>query len=203
MNAGCFDVNAGYAGIGQERKIKVVEDEMKFIYDDGGRESAGFKGKAGDCVARSVAIASGRPYEEVYKVLAKGMGSQRKSKGATARNGVNTDRKWFKDYMQSIGFEWVPTMMVGQGCKVHLVDGEIPEGRLVVRVSKHCTAVIDGVIHDTFDPSADRGTTIYSPNYPVDQIPKGARWLSNGNGWAYSPKRCVYGYWKLTTVHAG
>lgn len=169
---------------------------MKFIYDDGGRKAAGFKGTAGDCVTRAVAIASGRGYAEVYKDLAKGMGAQRKSKGATARNGVSTGRKWFKNYMRSIGFEWVPTMKIGSGCTVHLNEKELPAGFLVVRVSGHCTAVMDGVIYDTFNPS-ERGTTIYSPNYPKEELPKGARWLDNGNGWAYSPERCVYGYWKL------
>ena len=39
---------------------------LPFARDDGGRAAAGFKGSAGDCVARSVAIASGRPYAEVY-----------------------------------------------------------------------------------------------------------------------------------------
>ena len=169
---------------------------MKFIENDGGRAAAGFKGKAGDCVARAVAIASCRPYGEVYEALAGGMGSQRKSKGRSARNGVSTRRKWFKDYMASIGFKWVPTMLIGQGCKVHLNEAELPSGRLVVAVSRHYTAVIDGVIHDTYDPSR-RGTTIYPPGYSLP-IPKGARWLANGNGWAYSPERCVYGYWHTT-----
>ena len=164
---------------------------MEYIYNDGGRAAAGFKGKTGDCVARAVAIASGKPYAEVYAALADGMGSQRKSKGRTARNGVSVRRKWFKDYMASIGFKWVPTMLIGSGCKVHLNADELPMGRLVVAVSKHYTAVIGGVIHDTFDPS-ERGTTVYSAGYP--DIPKGARPLGNGQ-FAYSPERCVYGYW--------
>jgi hypothetical protein len=173
-----------------------------YVYDDGGRAAAGFKGEAGDCVARSIAIASGLPYAEVYRALAEGNAEQRvtrhvtkgRARKRTARNGINTKRKWFKDYMASLGAVWTPTMKVGQGCKVHLRADELPPGRLVVAVSRHYTAVIDGVIHDTFDPT-DRGTTIYSPGYPKDEIPKGARWLENGNGWAYSPERCVYGYW--------
>ena len=169
---------------------------MKFLHNDGGRAAAGFKGKAGDCVARAVAIASGKPYAEVYAALAHGMGGQRKSKGASARNGVSVRRKWFKDYMAALGFGWTPTMHIGSGCKVHLVDGELPLGRLVVSVSKHYTAIIDGVIHDTYNPSADRGTTIYPPNTPAEFRPKSARWLANGNGWAYAPDRCVYGYWQ-------
>jgi hypothetical protein len=143
---------------------------MTFQHNDGGRAAAGFKGAAGDCVARAVAIASGRPYAEVYARLAEGTGSQRAGKkgkrSASARNGINVTRKWFKDLMVEWGFVWVPTMTIGSGCKVHLRADELPAGRLVVSVSGHYTTMIDGVINDTWNP--DRG----------------------GN-------RCVYGYWKL------
>lgn len=176
-----------------------------FVRDDGGRAAAGFKGSARDCVARSVAIASGRPYAEVYAALARGTGEQRASKNtgrraASARNGVFTRRKWFKDYMASIGFKWTPTMQIGSGCTVHLNAAELPKGRLVVAVSKHYTAMIDGVIHDTFDPR-ERGTTIYPPHTKPEDLPRGAYRLTNPdgtphpNGWAYKPECCVYGYW--------
>ena len=119
---------------------------MQFIYDDGGRADTGRKGNAGDCVCRSIAIASGLDYDEVYAVLANGNANQRAGKAGkrsrSARNGIITKRKWFKDYMRSIGFEWTPTMGIGTGCKVHLHDGELPMGRLVVSVSKHYTAVM-------------------------------------------------------------
>jgi hypothetical protein len=143
---------------------------MTYQYNDGGRQAAGFKGKTGDCVARAVAIASGRPYAEVYARLAEGTGAQRAGKkgkrAASARSGINVTRKWFKDLMTEWGFVWVPTMTIGSGCKVHLRADELPAGRLVVSVSKHYTTMIDGVIHDTWNP--DRGGD-----------------------------RCVYGYWKL------
>ena len=32
---------------------------MRHVYNDGGRKAAGYKGDAGDCVARAIAIASG------------------------------------------------------------------------------------------------------------------------------------------------
>ena len=166
---------------------------MKWTYNDGGRKAAGFKGTAGDCVARSVAIASGMPYSEVYAALSNGAGNERKSRGASARNGVHTSRKWFKDYMAGLGFKWVPTMHIGSGCKVHLNEKELPNGNLVVAVSRHYTAVIDGVIHDTYDPS-ERGATIYPNGMPTDQLPKGAYRLNNGH-WCYAPERCVYGYY--------
>lgn len=148
-----------------------------FIQDDGGRTAAGFKGRAGDCVARSIAIAAGLPYAEVYAALAKGTGTQRASKrtakrSASARAGINTGRKWFKDYMASLGFRWVPTMAIGSGCTVHLTADELPMGRLVVSVSGHMTAMVDGIIHDTYDPRRpDR----------VDGVLR--------------ETRCVYGYW--------
>jgi len=154
---------------------------MKHVYDDGGRAAAGYKGKAGDCVCRAVAIASGLPYRAVYEVLARETGNQRATKRAakrsrSARNGVNVKRKWFKNYMQSLGFVWTPTMQIGSGCKVHLHDGELPTGRLVVSVSGHHTAVINGVIHDTYDPQ--RATIICE------------------NGVERIARRCVYGYWR-------
>src|SRR5712671_4429815 len=141
---------------------------MKVIRDDGGRAAAGFQGYTGDCVTRAVAIASGKPYAEVYKALSQGAGDERKSRGASARNGIRTRRKWFKDYMLSLGFIWTPTMHIGSGCKVHLHDGELPMGRLVVAVSKHYTAVIDGVIHDLYDPQRDvHATHPITPDNPM------------------------------------
>jgi len=146
---------------------------MKIVHNDGGRARAGFKGSTGDCVARAIAIVTGREYGEVYMRLAQGNALQRRSKrpskGAgkfSAAHGINTGRKWFKDYMHELGFTWTPTMAIGSGCKVHLRKNELPAGRLVVAVSKHFTAVIDGVCHDTHDPT--RGGF-----------------------------RCVYGYWSL------
>jgi hypothetical protein len=153
---------------------------MKFQYNDGGRQAAGFKGLTGDCVARSIAIASGLPYSDVYATLAQGTGNQpagkRGKRSATASNGINVKRKWFKDYMASIGFAWVPTMGLATGCKVHLHDGELPMGKLIVSVSKHYTAVIDGVINDTWNPQRETYTF-------------------NADGTKHIARRCVYGYW--------
>ena len=165
-----------------------------FVYNDGGRARAGFKGKADDCVARAIAIASGRAYADVYKALAKGAGSERKSKGASARNGITTSRKWFKEYMQSIGFAWTPTMLIGSGCQTHLVAEELPAGRLVVFVSKHCTAMVDGVIYDEFDPRREWHSIRSDDGGEL----RAGEWR-NENGICAIRRRCVYGYWRLTT----
>lgn len=52
-------------------------------------------------------------------------------------------------------------MGIGTGCTVHLVSQELPGGRLIVSVSKHLTAVIDGVIHDTHNPSRSGTRCVY------------------------------------------
>lgn len=136
-----------------------------FMYDDGGRKDAGYKGDAGDCVVRSIAIATGKSYLEVYdaiNILAKdervGRRKKRMSK-SSSRNGV--DRKIYQSYLESLGWQWVPTMFIGKGCKVHLRANELPRGRVIVRLSKHLAAVIDGVVHDTYDPSRDGTRCVY------------------------------------------
>lgn len=150
---------------------------MKFVYDDGGRADAGYKGRTGDCVCRAIAIAAERPYKEVYDLIneyAKTERTGKRKRGVSnARTGVYkaTIRKVAEHY----GFKWVPTMKIGQGCRVHLSAEELPSGRLIVSLSKHETAVIDGVIHDTYDPN-DRGYTV------------------DGDGNDITTDRCVYGY---------
>lgn len=175
------------------------ERKMKVVYDDGGRSAAGYKGKARDCVARAIAIVSGRPYKEIYRELANGTGEQRATKrtskrSASARNGINTGRKWFREYMRGLGFVWTPCMKIGTGCKVHLADGELPMGRLVVALSRHYTAVIDGVIHDTLDPQRDKSRT-YEPDR--GQVLKPNQGRNQIGVWTEVGGRCVYGYWAM------
>lgn len=136
---------------------------MKFVYNDGGRAEAGFKGTTGDCVCRAIAIATERPYREIYDLINEIAKTERKSKRrkgkSSARTGVYI--KTIRKVMASLGWEWHPTMLIGSGCTVHLTDGELPMGRLVVSVSGHETAVIDGVLNDTYDCSRDGTRCVY------------------------------------------
>jgi len=137
-----------------------------WVYDDGGRAAAGFRGKAGDCAVRALTIASRWPYTQVYDMVnAWGLrerASKRRRAKSSARTGVygTTMRR----ILDALGWPWTPTMGIGTGCRVHLLSDELPRGRLVVVLSKHYAAVIDGEVRDTHDPSRE-GT------------------------------RCVYGYW--------
>src|SRR5689334_19321735 len=95
---------------------KPLSKHIPFVYDDGGRSGSGRKGRAGDCVCRAISIATGRPYSEIFAELTRG--NKRSSKKVrTVSHGVCTSLKWFKEYMRSLGFVWVPCMGLGTGCK--------------------------------------------------------------------------------------
>jgi len=117
-----------------------------FNYNDGGR-SRYFKGlNAGDCVARSIAIATGLPYITVYSQLANlnkvAFGKK------TARGGLHRDV--YKPYLESLGFV---------RCKAPKFEGrkarpaDMPSGIVIASQAKHLVCVIDGVCQDTFDSS--------------------------------------------------
>lgn len=142
---------------------------MQVIITDGGKSKAGYKVKSGDCVVRAIAIASELPYQQVYEALEgynriASLGRSRVAKklqkrGSSPRNG--NFKESYEMYLQSLGFAWVPTMFVGQGCKVHLRSEELPGGRIIASVSKHLVAVIDGVIHDNHDCSRNGTRCVY------------------------------------------
>ncbi len=125
---------------------------MQFVFNDGGRAAAGFKGQAGDCVTRSISIATGLPYREVYDALNTLARRERRGKNKTtkssARSGVYTAT--VRKYMKSIGWQWCPTR-----------SKNLPSGRLVIAVAGHYTAVIDDTLHDTFDCRSTGSLCIY------------------------------------------
>lgn len=136
---------------------------MRWEFDDGGRAAAGYKRETGDCATRAIAIAAGLPYQTVYDAInaaAQGerLGKRKRSK-SSARTGVYGAT--MRRYMFSLGWKWVPTMTIGSGCKVHLRADELPSGRLVVLVSKHYVAMIDGVIRDLDGCSRDGTRCVY------------------------------------------
>ena len=136
---------------------------MEFQYNDGGRHLAGYTGTTSDCVTRAIAIATQKPYQEVYdaiNLLGKSERTGKRKRGkSNARTGVYKVTE--KKYLNALGWKWTPTMFIGSGCKVHLKADELPKGRLVVFVSKHSVAVIDGVINDLDDGSRGETRCVY------------------------------------------
>ncbi len=147
-----------------------INDEFPWVWNDGGRKEAGYKGYTGDCVVRSIAIAAELPYKKVYDEInhigkSEAIGKNRKRfTGMRSNSHTGVFMKTMKSYLKSIGWKWTPTMKIGSGCKVHLRKDELPMGRVIARVTKHVVAVVDGVVHDIEDCTRE-GT------------------------------RCVYGYW--------
>lgn len=137
---------------------------MKFHYCDGGRSDAAYKGAANDCVTRAIAIATGLPYREVYDGMNLAGRKERRTKRrnkkrSTARDGVF--KPTYRKFLESLGWQWIPTMRIGSGCTVHLRDDELPMGILIVSVSRHLTCVINGTIFDTHDPSRKGTRCVY------------------------------------------
>jgi len=143
---------------------------IAFQYNDGGRAEAGFKGFAGDCAVRAIVIASDEDYRVVYAELAHLMrrrGNLTRGK-TTPRDGV--PMPIIHEYLDSRGWVWTPTMRIGQGCTTHLRADELPAGRVIVRVTKHVCAVIDGVLHDLEDCARDGTRCVYGHwTLPTDQ----------------------------------
>jgi hypothetical protein len=130
---------------------------MPFTYDDGG-------------VCRAIAIATQIPYQDVYELIIKMAAAERprgKTRRSHPRTGVHTPL--IRKLMAGQGWAWTPAMGIGTGCTIHLADGELPPGRLLVNISRHITAVIDGVVHDTGDPGRDGTRCVYGWWYLPDR----------------------------------
>ncbi len=140
---------------------------MPFEFDDGGRARYFKAEKAGDCVTRAIAIASGQDYLVVYKDLFERMRAYYATKRRpplttrSPRDGVPRDV--YEGYLFGLGFTWVPLMEIGSGCQVHLLPDELAPYStiLIARLSKHICAVMDGVVRDTYDPSRDGTRCVY------------------------------------------
>ena len=151
-----------------------MSNHLDFKYDDGGRELAGFKGHTGDCVLRSIVIATSRDYATTRLELMQAQkeftqnyqGKKYRQKGNSVFRGLH--RPVYEKYLEDLGWYWTPTMQIGSGCKVHLLRDELPNEMIIACVSKHLVAVDHGKIRDINNPSR--------------------------NG-----KRCVYGYYRKAT----
>lgn len=110
---------------------------LRHCLHDGGRSAAGFRGDAGDCVTRAIAIGTGLPYSQVYRELyerAKGdlealnqLNPPRPAPNHPGSPRTGIPRPIYEPYLRELGWEWTATMRPGQGCKVHLRADELPD----------------------------------------------------------------------------
>jgi hypothetical protein len=120
---------------------------MELNWNDGGRFASGFVGLTGDCVVRSIAIATGHNYRDIYSEIGK-------ASEKTPRNGVSTTVA--AEYLATR--QWKHT----DGRQARFAAQSLPQGVVIVHLAStksrrhgHFCTVIDHVIHDTWNPSDD------------------------------------------------
>lgn len=174
---------------------------LPWVKHDGNRSAEprfGGVSPASDCAVRAIAIASRQPYGLVYEDLTaiqKDWAHTSRSKGAKAvllsrkwhaRHGVH--REVLHTYFRWHGWDWVPTMGIGTGTTVHMAEGELPDGRLVVNLSKHLAAVVHGSVYDTHDPCRGGDRAVYGYwRYPEG---KAEHWVDTMLLGRDEPDRC-------------
>lgn len=117
---------------------------MNVVLDDGGRAAAGFKPARQDCAPRAIAIATRRPYAEVYARLRE---HQRRRAKTVPSMGVVIESV-HAVVVGEYRWRWTPTVVGFE---------DLPAGRIIAVCDKgtggHVTAVIDGEVHDLGDPT--------------------------------------------------
>jgi hypothetical protein len=156
---------------GLNAKLNPKDGRCRFVKNDGGRSKSGIARTAardgvGDCVARAIAIATQRPYLEVWNALSGGTvraaaggksdwakWARRKGRFRAFHADHGVTDEVYGPYLKDLGWRFTSTKELPRGKGVHLRADELPGGRLIVRLPEHLTAVVDGVIHDTRDCS--------------------------------------------------
>ena len=134
---------------------------MDLVYSDGGRAAAGYKGRAGDCVVRAIAIAAQKPYQEVYYAINAFALAERVRRGRSSsepqRCRANDVRGLSTNTRLGMGTDHAGWFRLPSAPK----NGGATQGTPVVRLSRHLTAVIDGVIHDIYNPDRQGSRCVY------------------------------------------
>ena len=148
--------------------------EIGYVPNDGGREAAGFKGSARDCVTRAIAIAEDRDYGEVRADLMEATKAWRtksrsrkakSSKSASVRNG--TYPEVYRPYLESRGWTRTSLVKFGSPERSHMLPSDVPSGRVIVEIPKHVAAIIDHKLHDTHDC---RETNVWVDGSPTEAM---------------------------------
>ena len=128
---------------------------MKYKYNEGGRGEH-YKGLVGDCVTRAITIATELPYDVVYNALFdiaknyKGNSklAKRIRQRPSPRNGCYNEVSG--EFLKALNIKEVRS-------KLKINNPMFYEGRYIVYVRRHYIAIIDGVVHDTWDSRKTSG----------------------------------------------
>lgn len=140
---------------------------MKYNYNDGGRRASHNSGGVSDCVTRALSIVSHCGYDIAKAYLAPLMTPE----------GVDVFAPDFAKLMDAAGLVYVPTLP-----RTFRVS-QLPEvGNYIAHTSRHVSAVVDGVIQDTFDtrdelvqgywiPKSAKGYDVYENDARINLNP--------------------------------
>ena len=121
---------------------------IRYEYDDGGREAAGYKGRAGDCVCRAFTILAGKDYRECYRLL--GVANATHGYARSARGGLLL--KVYEGIYFENGLARVDHLKRRHGGRFPtFTEAYETYGNCIVRIAKHVAAIVDGALRDTDD----------------------------------------------------
>ena len=112
-----------------------------YVYDDGGRAAAGYKGKTGDCVVRAYCILTGADYRDTYRDIADD--NETRGQKRSVRSGANPNYSY-----PGLGLVKVK---LPKGPRPTYTEAHERYGDCIVRTAKHVAAVVDGNLRDIFD----------------------------------------------------
>ena len=137
---------AGKCLVVYTKSMETKGNTKKFIYNDGGRAEAGYKGYVSDCVIRAITIAGEYNYTVIYQDMSRTMERYGHTKSGRNRIPVEIANR----YMSDMGFRYVT------GVKGLTLDsGTFPQGRIVLDLEGHVCAMLDGVVNDNWDWTDD------------------------------------------------
>ena len=137
-------------------------------YADGGRAAAGYKGSAGDCLCRALAVYSGIEYQSVYDSIAATLKSYGYPKTANIYTASRAHGDWrlktkalgaiCHEIMEDWGFDHLKNTLK---LDINAVAQEFPD--CIVFFKSHAVAIENGILIDTWDSRYLRGR----PRIPV------------------------------------
>lgn len=127
---------------------------MRYRWDDGGRKRSGFtRAPVNDCACRAIAIASGKPYLAVRKLLLASAKRERRRKDRSHPD-AGVHRAVYEPVMRALGASWHP-LWGPRNLSWRAVTrlGHFTRGRgdtrIVLSMRGHLSAVVRGVLRDT------------------------------------------------------
>tara|TARA_B100000214_G_scaffold369228_1_gene341952 strand:- start:62 stop:472 length:411 start_codon:yes stop_codon:yes gene_type:complete len=135
---------------------------IKFKHNDGGRSIYFGKRETGDCVVRAIAIATKKHYRDVWHDLL----------DISKRTGLlPNEHETYETYLtKHLGWTKHKCPRRADG-KKYLVR-QVHHEQAIILTRGHLTAMVDGVINDTFDCGDSYHNRYFTPhkNYEVEKI---------------------------------